>query len=175
MYEPCAHGAIQVYSLHHTFPLLKLKGFSVQFYLVPADDCHFDCVPSKIEHRSMGIPYPKLDIFAQSLLDILDFVALTDLVDGMDLDSEWGSQHLNLSGTHDTAWAKQKNEKMKASTPGRDFWELKEEPWNVREIWEDIVSTKHQRIRLELAEGFYATCFRRNGQEDPRLMERTYV
>jgi hypothetical protein len=37
----------------------------------------------------MGLPYPTLEIFAQSLPDTNDMVALTDLIDGMNLTEKW--------------------------------------------------------------------------------------
>jgi hypothetical protein len=90
-----------------------LKGIDLSFVVIPSEDCHLDCEPSKFEWSKNGIPYPKLEVFAQSLLDTYSLVDLTDLVDGMDLTEEWGSAHLDLSGTNDIAWATQKNERIR--------------------------------------------------------------
>jgi hypothetical protein len=90
-----------------------LKGIDLSFVVIPSEDCHLDCEPSKLEWSKNGIPYPKLEVFAQSLLDTYSLVDLTDLVDGMDLTEEWGSAHLDLSGTNDIAWATQKNERIR--------------------------------------------------------------
>ena len=61
-------------------------------------------------------------------------VALTDLVDAMDLDNEWASNNLDLSKTQDIAWTKTRNEKIRASAPGRS--ELNDEPRSARAFWE---------------------------------------
>jgi hypothetical protein len=73
----------QLYSLHHTFPRFKLKGLALWLITILSHDCHLDCEPSNFEWSQMGVPYPKLEVSAQSLLDTLDRVALTDLVDGI--------------------------------------------------------------------------------------------
>lgn len=174
-YEPRPPEEINVWSLHHTFPLLKLRGNSTTFYLIPSDDCHIDCVPSNIEHSKMGLPYPKLDVFAQALLDTVDHVAITDLVDGMDLDNEWAASHLSLDITHDVVWAEKKNAKLKASAPERELFEISTEPSPIRPLWEETVKNKEQRIGLELPKEHFVTRFRAVGQGDPRLNDRNYV
>ncbi|KAF2688441.1 hypothetical protein K458DRAFT_384625 [Lentithecium fluviatile CBS 122367] len=68
----------------------------------------------------MGLPYPSLESFEQSLLDTDDMVSLTDLVDGMGLTEEWGLRHLRVEGENDAAWAEQKNEKIRASVPATE-------------------------------------------------------
>ena len=173
LYEQCPHEPIQVFSIHHTLHFFKFKGFSLQFYLVPSDDCHLECVAANIERSQTGLPYPKLDVFAQSLLDTMDEVALTDLVDGMDLDNEWASNHLDLSGTQDIAWTKIRNDKIRASAPGR--FELGEEPRSARAFWEMTVSTKGCRIGIEIPPGVLITRFRVIGSGDPRLEDRYWI
>lgn len=161
--------------MHHTFPRFKLKGIDLSFVVIPSEDCHLDCEPSKFEWSENGIPYPKLEVFAQSLLDTYSLVDLTDLVDGMDLTEEWGSAHLDLSGTNDIAWATQKNERIRASVPLTDYsflLEPSEASWNSRDTWEDIVRTKRRRIGLELPAERYVTRFRHRGGEDPRMRQR---
>jgi len=85
LYETCPPASPQLYSLHHTFPRFKRKGVALWFVIVPSDDCHLECEPANFERSEMGLPYPKLEIFAQSLLATNSMVALTDLIDGMDL------------------------------------------------------------------------------------------
>jgi hypothetical protein len=53
------------------------------------------------ERSTTGLPYPKLEIFAQSLLDTCNAVALADFIDGMDLSEECGAEHIDLSGNND--------------------------------------------------------------------------
>jgi hypothetical protein len=101
--------------LYHTFPLFKLKGFVLWIQLVPSSDAHITCQPASFERSYKGLPYARLDIFAQSLLDTHDLVDLNDLVDGMDLSLEWGNENLELDGTNDVAWAERKNEAIRAS------------------------------------------------------------
>lgn len=170
---------MQPYSLHHTFPRFKLKGVNLRFLLVQSEDCHLDCEPSQMERSKSGLPYPKLEVFAQSLLGIQDRVALTDLVDGMDLTEEWGEEHLSLDGTSDILYAKRKNEKIRASGPQDDTWggmiELPVHPVNLRETWQDIVRTKERRIGIECPKEFFATRFFVRGRGDPRLRARPGV
>jgi hypothetical protein len=84
-YETYPPRPPDLWSLLHTFPRFKFVGKAMCFTLIPSDDAHIDCIPPKIEHSPMGLPYPILEIFAQSLLDTNDMVALTDIIDGMDL------------------------------------------------------------------------------------------
>lgn len=88
-YEACEHERPQVHSLLHTFPRFKLKDVNLWFDLIPSEDCHLVCEALNFERSTTGLPYPKLEIFAQSLLDTYNAVALADLIDGMDLSEEW--------------------------------------------------------------------------------------
>ncbi|KUJ11189.1 uncharacterized protein LY89DRAFT_595115, partial [Mollisia scopiformis] len=159
-------------SLQHTFPLFKLKGSVAWIQLVPSSDCHFECIPSNFERSHKGLPYARLDIFAQSFLDKHELVDLVDLVDGMDLAPEWGIEHLQLDGTVDVAWAERKNEAIRTSVPLTEsscFLEVNTAPWERREIWERIVGRKQDRIGPEIPKEFWATSFRPKGDRDPRL------
>lgn len=40
-----------------------------------------------------GLPFPRLDVLAQSLIEIMEYVDLADLVDGMNLTEEWGLEN----------------------------------------------------------------------------------
>jgi hypothetical protein len=76
----------------------------------------------------MGIPYPKLEVFAQSLLEMNDEVALADLIDGMNLADEWGLENLDLEGMHDISWVKKRNEMVRGNLPKIDLFALPPEP-----------------------------------------------
>lgn len=165
-------------SLLHTFPRFKLVGIAMAITLVPSDDAHIDCIAPNIERSQMGIPYPVLEIFAQSLLDTYDIGGLQSLVDGMDLTEQWGLDHLKLDAENDVAWARRKNEKIRASVPlsfGSCFLEVTPNPFNLKETWNEIVRTKKLRIGIELPEGYFSTQFRAAGSPDPRSIERDCV
>jgi len=172
MYELCAPRPPQIGRLYHMFPLFKYKGLIQWIQLVPSQDCHFTCTPSNFEKSDKGLPYVRLDVFAQSLLDTNDWIDLVDLVDGMDLSLEWGIENLQLDGTNDVSWAERKNETIKASVPLTDtscLLEMPTGPFSRREYWEQIVGSKMDRIGSELPKEFYATRFRPKGSKDPRL------
>ena len=79
--------------------------------------------------------------------------ALEDLVDGMDLSEEWGEQHLYLDQTLNVDYAREKNERIRATvpkTPFSDLMEINEDPAPLRPIWQDIVRNKGRRIGDEL-------------------------
>ncbi|MAD87682.1 MAG: hypothetical protein CL912_32380 [Deltaproteobacteria bacterium] len=177
VYQRCEHEAPpQIHSLLHTFPRFKVKGYNLYFDILPAEDCHFSCEPTKFEWSLMGIPYPKLAIFAQSLLDTVDMVGLSDLIDGMNLTEEWGAENLDLTGTNDVSWALAKNEKIRASVPltmGSLFFEVDEGPLKTKELWEQMVRTKKKRIGQEFGPD-HITRFRVLGDEDPRLKKRQF-
>jgi hypothetical protein len=172
LYEPCAPRAVQPHSLLHTFPFEKRKGQVLWIQLVPAWDCHFECAPSNFERDHTGLPYPRLEVLAQSLLDMNDLVGLTDLVDGMDLSENWGEENLELDGINDIVWAQRKNEVIRASVPtshGSCLHELSEAAISRRETWLHIVRGKVKRIGLELNKELYSTRFRLKDSQDPRL------
>lgn len=124
----------------------------------------------------MGLPYPKLDVLAQALLDTANDVAITDLVDGMDLDGEWAASHLDLDRTHDVVWAEQLNAKLKASEPpGRELFGVSTDPAPIRPLWEEAVNNKEQRLGPEMPKESFVTRFRIVGSGDPRLRDRNYV
>lgn len=72
---------------------------------MPSSAYHLPCTPESLEKSKRGLPFPKLDVFAQSLLETMNNVDLHDLVDGMNLTLEWGMEHLDLNGLTDTEWA----------------------------------------------------------------------
>jgi hypothetical protein len=157
MYPPRPPG---LDSLLHTFPRFKIVGKALCFTLIPSDDAHIDCIPRNIERSAMNLPYPTLEIFAQSLLDTNDMVALTELIDGMDLTEQWGLEHPKLDAENDLAWTLRKNEKIRASvplTPDSCLLERGINTINLKETWDAIVRTKERRMGAEFPEGYFAT------------------
>ncbi|KAK4236618.1 hypothetical protein C8A03DRAFT_45417 [Achaetomium macrosporum] len=161
----------QVGSLIHTYPRFTRKGVNFFFILMPAFECFIDCSPDQCERSPRGIPYPTLENFAQSLLDTQQYADLADLVDGMDLDEEWGESHLQLDASP-IGWIREKNELIARSLPedmraSAIFSMLTETP-EPREAWLRTVRTKHKRINDELPKHRYLTRYRKVGSRDPR-------
>lgn len=93
-------------SFEHLYPRFKLVGVALFFLIIPSQYCHISCEPANFEFGQTGIPFPKLDVFAQSLLDTCNLIGLDDLIDGMNLSTAWGEEHLDLDGITDVDWAK---------------------------------------------------------------------
>ncbi|KAK0118401.1 hypothetical protein ONS95_012690 [Cadophora gregata] len=177
IFEPAKHERPQIQSLIHTFPRFKFKGVRLFFDLVSAHDAHIICHPSNFEWSLMGLPYPRLELYAQSLLDTLSWANISDLIDAMDLTEEWGASHMELDKSNDVAWALNKNEKIRASVPltlGSCFLEVDEGPMNLKEVWNNEVRTKGKRLGEETLKEVYLTRFRPKGSGDPRLVKNTY-
>ena len=159
------------------FPRFKCKGTYLFFYLVSSQYCHFDCKPANLERSGNDLPYPKLEIFTQSLLDTCDRLALTDLVDGMNLSEEWGKNALSLSGLTDAAWMQWNCDKIIAYEKLRCPDEMIDDNYvatgfNKREIWEKITRGKQHRCGFKYPTELYATRFRAHNSPDPRTLDR---
>lgn len=133
-----------------------------------------------VDRSLSGLPYPKLESYAQSLLYTQRRVDLCDLIDGMNLSEQWGEEHLDLDQTADVAYAKDKNEQILASRlPGEDpflYAGILSQPTSLREIWQEAVRGKERRISVELPKEYFVTRFHAYGQGDPRLnTARTHV
>ncbi|KLJ06478.1 hypothetical protein EMPG_10125 [Blastomyces silverae] len=171
-YEPAPAHSTQLFSMIHTYPRFKVRDLHLFFVLTPDDDYHFNCSSSNIERSYLGLPYPKLQLHAQSLLDSHDLVSLTDLIDGMNLTEEWGQQNLDLSNSQDIVWAKRKNREIQEIIPDPDesCWHEKiEKPFSRAETWAEIVRTKERRLGDECPRETWATRFRAHNSEDPRI------
>lgn len=123
----------------------------------------------------MGLPYPTLPVFAQSLLATNDVVGFTDLIDGMDLTSECGAENLDFDSEYAVEWVQRKHEKIRASvplTPTSFLLEVPTNTYNLKEEWNEIVGTKEKRIGEEMAEAWFVTRFSGRGKGDPREEER---
>ena len=179
-------------SLYHTFPRFRLnhQGPLFDFQLVPSSDWRFECIPDNFEYSAQNeLPYPKLDLFAQSLLERQDLGDLQDLVDGMDLTEQWGEENLKF-GEHSgeyTQWLAEKNVKIREALPqevkdevlndmlGTEIYELDEEPPDFRETFVHLTQTKEGRIGLETPAELYATKYRAKDSPDPRTLIRFSV
>jgi hypothetical protein len=177
-YEPWPPNEPLPESVLHTFPRFHLKGVHFSFFLVPSEDYLIDCDEDKCEKSLMNIPYPKLEVLAQSLLDTQRFCDLEDLIDGMDLSEEWGEQNLDLDRSCNVEYAQKKNEKIRASIPKTFYSELMEMndgPTELRGVWQEIVRSKAKRIGVEMPRELYNTRFYAKGREDPRKRNRYVV
>ncbi|KAL4917281.1 hypothetical protein BDW62DRAFT_87128 [Aspergillus aurantiobrunneus] len=177
-YQPWMAESFFPGSLAHTWPRFKLRGVSLRFQIFPSNDSHFDIY--EVDRSPSGLPYPKLESYAQSLLDTRRIVGLADLVDGMNLSEEWGEKHLDLDKTTDVVYAEQMDAKILASVPPGedplDYAGVPAQATPLREIWQEIVRGKERRISVELPVGYFATRFFAHGQGDARLdTSRTYV
>ncbi|KAI0888618.1 uncharacterized protein GGS22DRAFT_61133 [Annulohypoxylon maeteangense] len=177
-YEPWVKIQPQVGSLKHTYPQFRLKGVNFSFFIIPAFEYFIRCEPSNFEKSEREIPFPKLECFAQSLLDTQRYLDLTNLIDGMDLSEEWGEEHLNLDKPGEIEYAKEKNEKIVASLseyPNSRPSRLRDTPMDLRQKWQTIVRTKQKRIGIEVPGHLYSTRFRIKGSPDPRLREERNI
>ena len=167
---------IQLRSLLHTFPRFKCQGLRLYFVLVPSEDAHVECHPSKFQRSLNGLPYPKLDVFIQSLLDTHDMVALCDVIDGCNVSEEWGNENLQLEGSNDLDWVRWKNRKITEANQGRASLSAVETAvYSRRKVWEETVRGKSSRLgfKHEHQIALFATRFRLHGSVDPWLRERT--
>jgi hypothetical protein len=162
--------------MEHLYPRFKFVGLGCFFILMASQACHLPCEPENIECSHTGLPYPRLHVFAQSLLETWNLVDLDDLVDGMNLTLEWGEAILNLKGTISGDWGRWRADALhdgKASADHIPQW--CSEPMKRRGTWEEVVSSQAKKNRqrhkyLDINE----TRFWKRGQKDPRLRNREY-
>ncbi|KAM5438511.1 hypothetical protein MferCBS31731_005088 [Microsporum ferrugineum] len=118
------------------------------------------------------LPYPKLHVYVQSLIDTKNKVDLADLVDGMDLTEDWGMKYLNLEGDTDTEWLENLVQRLKEDGPKDRFMFVFPQPMPRLKIWKEFVETKQSRMGWKYSSELYATRFRRYGSKDPRSRYR---
>ncbi|KAI2601793.1 hypothetical protein GGR54DRAFT_626957 [Hypoxylon sp. NC1633] len=179
-YEPGAKILPQIRSLLHTYPRFKQKGVNFSFYIMPAFEYFIhDLDETMIERSKNDVPYPKLEHFAQSLVSTQRWPELAQLIDGMDLDEEWGTAHLHLGmpSQAEREYVEQKNIQYKSvqdQFPNSNLriGTLSKTPMDRTEKWKALVGAKGSRIGLHLPKERYATQFRRKGSQDPRLRDR---
>ena len=176
-FEPFRPSALsRPRGMEHLYPRFKFVGLALFFILMSSQACHLPCDPEHIEHSQTGLPYPKLHVFAQSLLDTGNLVDLDDLVDGMNLTMERGEANLELEGTMDAEWGRWRADTLHGGKAGADEiprWCSK--PGKRRDMWEEVVSPKAKKARqrhklLPIND----TRFWQHGQCDPRLRKREY-
>ncbi|KAI1258929.1 hypothetical protein F5Y18DRAFT_323786 [Xylariaceae sp. FL1019] len=177
-YEPGDKILPQIKSLLDTYPLFKLKGVNFRIYIMPAFEYFLsDLDESMIEFsRNHNVPYPKLQPYAQSLVSTQRWPELVQLVDGMDIDEDWGTANLQLGmpSEAELEYVQQKNCKITASRPGRNNAAgslSSNKSFNRTKEWHEIVSTKELRIAPPYTPERYSTQFRRKGSGDPRFKE----
>lgn len=173
-FRPSAMKALR--GMHHLYPRFKFIGVALFFVLTTAQECHIRCSPENFERSKTGMPYPKLSIYAQSLLDTNNLVDLDDLVDGMNLSVEWGLENLQLDGSFDAGWGCWKIETLRqAGASGLELPLNLESPRSRRETWEHTASAEQKKKR----QGWKllvnrSTRFWHEGQKDPRLQDRDF-
>lgn len=176
-FEPFRPSALsRPEGMEHLFPRFKFVGLRLFFILMSSQACHLPCGPENIEYSHMGLPYPKLPIYAQSLLDTINFVDLEDLIDGMNLTLDWGMENLDLEGTVDADWGRWKADLLHGGQASEDQipnWCAN--PMKRLEAWTERASDEAKKMR----QGFkylpsYESRFRKRGQKDPRLRKRDY-
>ncbi|KAI6262968.1 hypothetical protein MCOR27_003821 [Pyricularia oryzae] len=176
-YEPANPILAQPKSLIHSYPRLKRVGINVRFILVPAFDIHFEFKPESLTRSFNNLPYPKLEVLVQSLLERNDSMNLTDLVDGADLSEKWGEDNLNLEGKNDGEWVAKINATVRAMAKGpTDMKTMGCMAPTVlvdkRELWLRIVRKKGLRLGWKRPPELFATRFRLHGEPDPWLRYR---
>lgn len=176
-YEPANPILAQPKSLIHSYPRLKRVGINVRFILVPTFDIHFEFKPENLTRSFNNLPYPKLEVLVQSLLEKNDSMNLTDLVDGADLSEKWGEDNLNLEGKNDGEWVAKINATVRAMAKGpTDMKTMGCMAPTVlvdkRELWLRIVRKKGLRLGWKRPPELFATRFRLHGEPDPWLRYR---
>jgi hypothetical protein len=139
--------------------------------ITPSWDCHMDCKPENFEISRVGLPFPRLDVFAQSLIDMNNQVDLNDLVDGMELTEAWGKQHLHLDGTVDVKWIERKNNAIRESVPLTEtsfLLEIATAPCMKKDVWEIAVEGRTHRLGIKYPTEVFATRFHIRAEPDPR-------
>lgn len=176
-FEPIGPSAMKrATGIEDDFPRFKYVDLRLFFILMTSQAHNIDCKAENFEYSQMELPYPKIPIYAQSLLDTRNFVDLDDLIDGMNLTLVWGEKNLNLKGTIDTDWGRWKADLTHGGHAAEDeipTWCMR--PDSRRETWEIKVSDEAKKMQ----QGFkyvpvYSTRFWERGQKDPRLRKRDY-
>jgi hypothetical protein len=139
-------------SRRHTYPCLRLKGYDFYVVLVPSSNCFVDpSCANHVERSRHGVPYASLVQFARSLLVQQQWADIADLIDGMNLDVEWGLQNIDFDKLQEMA-----------GIP------------NLERIWRQLASADAKEQRIEpLKKGRYLTRWRSTRfPEDPRTRDR---
>ena len=116
-----------------------------------------------------GLPYPKLPVYVQSLMDTKTGVDLEDLIDGMNLSEEWGEKNLDLEGYTDTKWLEGYFDAFQEDGCDEMFIPIDPTPVSRHQMWKEVVQNKKRRMGWKYPPEKYATRFRRHDSKDPRL------
>lgn len=171
-FEPSALKG--VFSVDHLFPRFKFVGISCFFVILSSQATHITCAPENVEYGQYGVPYPKLHVFTQSLLETNNEVDLAELVDGMNLSLDWGEANLNLEGPRDPEWERWIC-RMHNLPKAPDWCDKPELAVTKREMFEEVASTKAKILRqgVKYRDG-YETKYWKKGSIDPRLRNRDF-
>lgn len=162
--------------LFDTFPLFKRVGVrKVYFHVLPARAARLQYDSSNVVHSSMGMPYPSLPCFIQSLLDMRNGVDLADAVDGMDLSEQWGIDNLCLADMDDMRWAEWANETIRRADPQATFALVPDTKFSREKLWQRLTKTKQKRAGYKYPPEKFATRFRMHGSKDPTTVHRYTV
>ncbi|SMQ47809.1 unnamed protein product [Zymoseptoria tritici ST99CH_3D7] len=167
--HPFRHSAMKPNgTIDHRFPRYKFTGARCFFHVVPSWVYRVSCDDDSIEFSRKGLPFPKLQVFAQSLLETMNRVDLQDLIDGMNLTYEWGLENLVLEGTSDTTWAARRCDLHEAYGDYLPAF-LRREGAQRMQVWKRVASgDARAKRRGHKALPKDETRFRLKGQKDPR-------
>ncbi|KAK4152574.1 hypothetical protein C8A00DRAFT_16113 [Chaetomidium leptoderma] len=159
-------------SLRHTFPCFRLEGIMFYFILVPSSDSFVDpTLPNTVERSRNGVPYASLAQFARSLLVQQLWADVADLIDGMNLDTDWGFHDINLETLQQESrmFAELRNGHLKSHGCEGALY-----PQDMERIWRQLASNEAKEQRIEpLKKGRYFTRWRSiKFPEDPRTKDR---
>jgi hypothetical protein len=170
--EPLASSLFVTTSMDALYQRFKFVGLKLAFILMPDKAAHLECKDNNIELDSQSMPYPKLSVFAQSLLDVYDGSNLEDLIDGAILSTDWGLKNLDLDTLGDEDWWNWRHDLLskfhgKASTV--TIPPIKRLRGNKLEYWKAISSTegKQKRLGLKYPPDLYETRFHKRKRDDP--------
>ncbi|KAL4904633.1 hypothetical protein BDW74DRAFT_178727 [Aspergillus multicolor] len=162
--------------LNHKYPRFKMRGLSDFWLLVPERYVHIQCRPGNVEWSLGGLPYPKLPIIVQAALDTKRGVELESLIDAQGLTSEWGEANLDFTGTTDIAWLESYYQSFHEDYARRGIDEtliwIDPEPRARREIWEQAITNKSNRLGWKRDPAVYSSRYRKHGSGDPRTRQR---
>lgn len=146
-----------------------MKGVCFYFILIPASDYFIDPSLDCCELSIKGIPYPKIHLFARSLLVLQYPSNLCDFIDGQDLDKEWGESNLDFDELQQKGleFTRKQNDVLEQMGLGSLNLDV-----DYRTMWNIEVDEKEKRIE-PMKKGRYKTRWRRiKNDRDPRLKDR---
>lgn len=161
--------------LLRTFPRFKVVGQCVFWVIVTASYCNLPCNTTNIVKSIGGLPYPKLSVYAQSLLDTQNGTDLEELIDGMDLSEQWGEKNLYLDADIDVEWARRRKDAVQVIGGNPAFLGLSTTPRQRRVAWQASVRRKEARMGLKKPVELYATRWRRHESQDPTSIRRNLI